>query len=218
MAYPRAHPPAPRRAPRQLRSQGTVTALLDAAERLLLQRGYVHCTTNRIAQEAGVSIGALYKYFPNKEAVVVAIIDRLLDSWLASLEDALRTVLDTDGASVLGAWLKDTLLAFEGRRPVFRLLVAEYPYFMQVPSWAGFPDRLGQELAQQVADGRRMRDEAAVSSSWADLPASTFWVLGRMLASLLHTHVILSTLAHDEVGEAADQILRLLLDPSSLKD
>jgi len=62
-----------RRRPVQARSQQTVAAILEAAARLY-ERGST--TTNRIAQLAGVSIGSLYEYFPNKDAIVNALLDR----------------------------------------------------------------------------------------------------------------------------------------------
>lgn len=65
-----------RGAPQQERSQFTVGAILEAAERLLAERG--RSTTRAIADLAGVSVGTLYQYFPAKEAVVAAIIDRRL--------------------------------------------------------------------------------------------------------------------------------------------
>ena len=66
----------PRKQPRQSRSKATVDAILDATARVLVEDGYDKLTTNRIATVAGVSIGSLYQYFPNKQAVVMAIADR----------------------------------------------------------------------------------------------------------------------------------------------
>jgi len=64
---------SPRKAPRQSRSQATVTAILDATARILLERGYAAASTNAVAELAGVSVGSLYQYFPNKEALIAAL-------------------------------------------------------------------------------------------------------------------------------------------------
>src|SRR5690242_12366046 len=67
---------SPRKAPRQARSQATVKAILDAAARVLVERGYAATTTNLVADRAGVSVGSLYQYFPNKDALIAALHDR----------------------------------------------------------------------------------------------------------------------------------------------
>src|SRR5215469_6363466 len=66
----------PRKAASQERSRATVDTLLEATARVLMHEGYDRASTNRIAEEAGVSIGSLYQYFPGKEALVAAVIDR----------------------------------------------------------------------------------------------------------------------------------------------
>ena len=66
----------PRKSASQERSRSTVDALLEATARILVKEGYDRAGTNRIAEVAGVSIGSLYQYFPSKEALVAAVIDR----------------------------------------------------------------------------------------------------------------------------------------------
>jgi len=63
----------PRKLPRQARSLATVDVILDATALLLVDEGYEQSTTNRIAERAGVSIGSLYQYFPNRDAVVAML-------------------------------------------------------------------------------------------------------------------------------------------------
>ena len=67
---------SPRKSASQERSRLTVDALLEATARILTKDGYDKASTNRIAEVAGVSIGSLYQYFPSKEALVAAVIDR----------------------------------------------------------------------------------------------------------------------------------------------
>ena len=67
---------SPRKQASQERSRSTVDALVGATTRILVKEGYDQASTNRIAEVAGVSIGSLYQYFPSKEALVAAVIDR----------------------------------------------------------------------------------------------------------------------------------------------
>jgi AcrR family transcriptional regulator len=62
-----------RRKPLQNRSRDTVEAILEAAAQVFERHGYAAGTTNRIAERAGVSIGSLYQYFPNKDAIVMEL-------------------------------------------------------------------------------------------------------------------------------------------------
>jgi AcrR family transcriptional regulator len=57
----------------QRRSRETVDVILQAAAHVFSARGYAGCTTNHIARRAGVSIGSLYQYFPNKDAILVRL-------------------------------------------------------------------------------------------------------------------------------------------------
>jgi len=84
-----ANPVSPRKYPRQERSRRTVARILDAAARIFQEQGYAGATTNDIADEAGVSIGSLYQYFPNKDAVLVALAHQHIESAAAGLTDLL---------------------------------------------------------------------------------------------------------------------------------
>jgi len=64
----------PRKTPVQARALETRSRILDAAARVFSVRGYAAGTTNRIAAEAGLSIGSLYQYFPNKDAILVTLV------------------------------------------------------------------------------------------------------------------------------------------------
>jgi AcrR family transcriptional regulator len=66
----------PRKEASQERSRATVAALLEATARILVREGFDKASTNRIAEVAGVSVGSLYQYFPGKEALVAAVIER----------------------------------------------------------------------------------------------------------------------------------------------
>jgi AcrR family transcriptional regulator len=91
----------PRKSASQARSQATVEALLDATARILLHEGYDRASTNRIAVIAGVSIGSLYQYYPNKESLVAALVARHNRQILALLRDAMAAVASLDLESAM---------------------------------------------------------------------------------------------------------------------
>ena len=97
--------PAPRKQPRQSRAQATVEAMLDAAAHILVEAGYEGFNTNKVAEQAGVSIGSLYQYFPNKAALLAALRHRharqmqemvsacMVEAIAAPLDQAVRTLV-----------------------------------------------------------------------------------------------------------------------------
>ena len=80
-------PTSPRKSPRQERSRLTVERILDAAARIFQDQGYAGATTNEIADEAEVSVGSVYQYFPNKDAILVALTRRHIETATAGLVD-----------------------------------------------------------------------------------------------------------------------------------
>jgi AcrR family transcriptional regulator len=89
-----------RRLPVQSRSQHTVQRVLDAASSLLEQTPLEAVTTTRIAAEAGLSIGALYRFFPDKQTIIDAIAVRHVEQFRASLEASVMKVLERELANL----------------------------------------------------------------------------------------------------------------------
>jgi len=89
-----------RRVPVQERSQHTVQRVLDAASSLLEQMPLEDVTTTRVATEAGLSIGALYRFFPDKQTIIDAIAVRHVEQFRASLEDSVMRVLERELANL----------------------------------------------------------------------------------------------------------------------
>lgn len=83
---------APRKQPRQARSAATVEVILAAAARVLARDGLEGFNTNRVAETAGVSVGSLYQYFPNKAALTAALIARAQTALAESLETKINAL------------------------------------------------------------------------------------------------------------------------------
>jgi AcrR family transcriptional regulator len=115
----------PRKQPAQSRSSKTVGVILEAAARILEERGFDGYTTNAIAQRAGVSIGSLYQYFPGKDAITIALIERestvLLEAvtracTLEDWQDALKAMIRAATEHQLARPRLARLLDFEESR------------------------------------------------------------------------------------------------------
>lgn len=93
----------PRKQARQQRSLAMVELILEAATRVLTRDSLAGFNTNRVAEVAGISVGSLYQYFPNKAALVAALIDRA--------QTELAQVLEDTVASIVGQPLDEALAA-----------------------------------------------------------------------------------------------------------
>ena len=80
----------PRKSPVQARSAASVDAILEATIQVLLSAGKERLTTTRVAARAGVSVGTLYQYFPNKSALLQAALKRHLDEVIEAVERVCR--------------------------------------------------------------------------------------------------------------------------------
>lgn len=138
-------PPKPPRAPRTEAGAGIVEAVLAAAELVIDEDGLKGFTTNRVAERAGVSVGSLYQYFPNKEAVLAELARRLERRTQAQLVEILRaasaTTLEDTAARVV-----DAMLVGIGGLAFRRALLQEVPagWFEQTS------ERIDAEMRDQV--------------------------------------------------------------------
>jgi len=123
----------PRKHAKQGRSRVTIDALLEATARIVAQVGLDRATTNRIAEIAGVSIGSLYQYFPGKEALLAALIEREAQGDLA----AYRTTVEECRERSLAETVERTVgyyVARHARNPrLYRWMLTYVPALDQHP-------------------------------------------------------------------------------------
>ena len=110
-----------RRRPVQERSQETVQRVFRAASGLLASAPIEEITTSRIAHAAGLSIGALYRFFPDKQSIIDAIAVRHMDEFRAQFESRLATLNFSDGPAFLSTVI-DAFVTFLESRPDFRAI------------------------------------------------------------------------------------------------
>ena len=156
----------PRKRPRQVRSADTVETIIAAAARVLERESLAGFNTNRVAEVAGVSVGSLYQYFPNKSALIAALIDRQQTALAEAVE---ACVAANEGRSLREALFALAELGIEQqyRRP---LLAAALDHEeTRLPLGARLRDseqRIGAAVAALLA---RHADELAAPLQHSDV-------------------------------------------------
>lgn len=129
-----------RRRPKQRRAQQTVDAVLDAVVRILKREGFSAVTTNRIAEVAGVSIGSVYQYFPDKQAIFVALHQRHIDQIDRMVETKLIEHAESSLDNLMRAMIEGMIEAHSADPELYELLVTEVPH--RADGTRGFAMRL----------------------------------------------------------------------------
>ncbi len=168
----------PRKLPTQERSREMFEAILDAAARVFVELGYARATTNKIAAEAGISVGSLYQYFPSKDALAVELLRRYRAKLLAVVGDHLGRVGER-GLEAVVRELVDALLRAEGIDPTLqRVLIEQVLRTSARAEVLGFEERLEEVVAERLrAGGTAHRDK--------DLRVAAFLVV-RVVLAIVH--------------------------------
>jgi AcrR family transcriptional regulator len=194
----------PRKKPRQQRSRRTVDAILEAAAQVFEAQGYARGTTDRIAQRAGVSVGSLYQYFPNKDAILVALAQQHTDHGLLLA----RGMLASAPATAEGAepWLRrliQGLLAMHRHQPRLQHMLLE-----------GLPLPQDTHDRMVAAEAELQAAVEAVLLRWAppgtlQRPRVTAWMMLHTLQALVHDYAIHPPADIDE-GALEDELVEML--------
>lgn len=172
----------PRKTPAQQRSRATVEVLLDATARVLVRDGFDHASTNRIAECAGVSIGSLYQYFPNKAALVAALVARHNREMLELLRRSMEAVAALDIASAMPELIRAMVEAHQVDPELHRIFDEQVPRMGQPGEIPGIEREI---LALVRAYLERCRGEITVPH----LDMATF-VCVTTIEALTHEFVI----------------------------
>ena len=117
----------PRKSASQARSRATVEALVEATARILVREGFDQASTNRIAAVAGVSVGSLYQYFPGKEALVAAVIERHQQAIMRTVRKELADVLAEPPARAIRTLVAAAVNAHRVDPKLHRVLAEQIP-------------------------------------------------------------------------------------------
>jgi AcrR family transcriptional regulator len=155
----------PRKAPRQARSEATVEAIFEATIQVLLAEGMSRLTTARVAVRAGVSVGTMYQYFPHKQALLFAVLQRHLEELVKAMEAACARVAGRSVEEIADGLAAAWVDAKTRRVDVSRALYGVASELDTAELLAGVTDRLGAAVTAVLAgaQGARFTDLGAVS-------------------------------------------------------
>lgn len=173
----------PRKRPRQARSQATVDAILAATARVLIRHGFDGLTTNAVADAAGVSIGSLYQYFPNKEALVAALIERHIEEMNAAIVAELQRVAKQPIAEAARSVIELTIRAHAIEPELHRVLTEQVPRVGRLAKLREL-DEIGSRVVTGLLLARK--DELAI-----DDPELAAFVLVSAIESIVHRAALL---------------------------
>jgi AcrR family transcriptional regulator len=145
---------SPRKSPKQERSRSLVDSAVEAATRILTRLGYDGATTNKVAETAGISIGSLYQYFPNKDALIGAVIDRQLDKYMKEIEKDFERFPDLTPEEGIEKIIRHMVSVYLGNRKLFAVLFDHTPRVQRTKNIL-HSRRRGAELVQ-AALGRHL--------------------------------------------------------------
>jgi AcrR family transcriptional regulator len=164
----------PRKLPRQARSRASFDAILGGCARVLERGGYESLTTNRVAEAAGVGIGTLYDFFPNREAIVVALAEQRLARLAADVKDGLAAADGLDPYGALDLLIRRIVRAVTADRALYRVLLREARFRRDSPETR-------RALATFFELGQLASRRAGNRIALSDPPADA-WLIGRVLA------------------------------------
>ena len=195
----------PRKIAAQGRSRATVDALIEATARILIKEGYDRASTNKIAAMAGVSIGSLYQYFPSKEALMAAVIERHTQDLSQVARDAFVKVAELPIEIAARELVKAGIDGHRVNPKLHRVLDEQVPRTGQLER----VDAVVQNACMSFRDYLEAhRDEIDV----ADLDLAAF-ILVTTLEALTHSAVLHrpDLVADERVGAFVEEATRLVL-------
>jgi AcrR family transcriptional regulator len=199
----------PRKQPRQERSQATVEAILTATARILVKEGFDRASTNRIAEQAGVSIGSLYQYFPSKEALVTTLMQRHIDEISNLVSGAVERLSDAPIPAAMRE-IVDLMICAHAIDPQLHKVLME-----QVPRIMHFSH--GNEVERQVLRLARTYLEARARELRPKNIGLAALIVVQTIESLTHSAVIghPDLLETEELKEEITQLIvrYLMKDP-----
>jgi AcrR family transcriptional regulator len=206
---PRKRSAVPRKLPQQDRSRMTVEAILEATTHILTEEGYDKANTNRIAERAGISIGSLYQYFPNKESLMAALMEQHSNEIAELVESRLKNLFDAPLENAIPELVKAVIAAHAINPRLHQVLNEEIPRSERLQQMQNADERIAELLRAYLTRwGDRIRPQNI---------EMTVFILSRTVESLCHSAVIEnpSFVSNSQFGHEVSNLLRLYLTGTS---
>jgi len=169
------------RKPKQSRSKATASSIVEAATQILAQGGWPAFNTNAIAKRAGVSIGSLYEYFPNKQALLDKIANAHLDDGEALVAAQVQKAANFESVAGIIETLVTALVRLHQHNPkLHRVLSSDAPVSEQTAQRAAQLRSTATELVQHALAPHV--EDAALAGAFAFNTADTLihqWHIGQ---------------------------------------
>lgn len=199
MARPRTRP---RKMPSQRRSRAMVDVILDATARVLRTTGYDRASTNRIALMAGVSVGSVYQYFPSKEALVAALVERHVAEMTSLVRGKLAEIAELPVHAAVRAMIDAMFEAHAVDPALHRVLIEQVPRAGRLQEVVRV-EREVEALVTLFLEARRAELRPT------NLGAAAF-VLYNVVESVSHA-AVLAELEPNRRRQVADELTDMLL-------
>ncbi|MQY10094.1 hypothetical protein SRB5_01980 [Streptomyces sp. RB5] len=121
-----------------------VARILDAGRQVLAEYGYEGASTGRIATAADISPGSLYQYFPNKDAIVLSVLDRFSNSLVSRVTARMTDEFEQPAPVIVHATLETLLDGLDVERPLLRAAVEDGPRLDGGRTLRAFEERIGE--------------------------------------------------------------------------
>jgi AcrR family transcriptional regulator len=191
-----------RKTPVQERSKQTIETILDAATQVLQVEGEERFTTNRVAEKSGFSIGTLYQYFPNKNAIVEALAERERIAIEATVAKAISKADPHEIEDVIRTVVRTAINAFGRRRKLRKFVIIQMIRLNLAPIVLKSMDKIGISVVKAI--------EARGKGRVRPLSEAASFVLTRAIVGAIRSAVLEDRLILDS-RDFEDELVRLAL-------
>lgn len=187
--HPKKSKLTPRKQPKQERSRGMVETILQATARILVKGDFSELNTNRIAEEAGISVGSLYQYFPTKEATVAALIEKHIESEIPKMREKILIAAKNENKKIALREFFEFLVSLYGKNKKLRMaLIDQFPRIGKQKEIQALENEIAHLMFEKIILPARAQGQSTPFTA-TQLELKEF-VFGKSLVAILRSAVL----------------------------